>query len=266
MPSTFYQATYGHFTASVLRQIRAETYSEDIGQNSWLTAAELASFSSWLGLSPRSVVLDVGSGSGGPALCLARLPGCTVTGVEASKDGAAAANEAAHRQGLAGRAIFLAADASQTLPLDEASFTAVVCIDTMNHLPGRLRVLQDWHRLLVPGGRILYTDPLVLTGLVSSQEVALRSAVGYSQFGPPGENERLIAQAGFRLLRREDATANVAAVSKRWHEARARHRAQLAQIEGETEFEATQKGMAVVHQLAAERRLSRTVFVAEKSR
>ncbi|MGH2426574.1 MAG: hypothetical protein ACRDF1_09885 [bacterium] len=35
-----YNSTYGNFTEQVLAAIRRETYGEDIGQNSWVTADE----------------------------------------------------------------------------------------------------------------------------------------------------------------------------------------------------------------------------------
>jgi SAM-dependent methyltransferase len=263
---TFYTATYGHFTVPYLGQIRAETYGEDIGQNGWLTVDEFTAFFGWLGLDAGSAVLDVGSGSGGPALYMARQLGCQVTGVDRSEPGVTAGNEEAQRQGLASQARFLAADASTTLPFEAGRFSAVMCLDAVNHLPHRLHVLEDWYRLLAPGGRILYTDPVVVTGLVSNEEIAARSSIGYSQFGPPGENERLITQAGFRLVRCEDGTANIAAVSERWHAARAKQRAYLTGIEGEAEFSNMQEGMSAVHRLSSERRLSRTVFVGEKPR
>jgi len=261
---TFYTATYGNFAAPFLADIRARTYGRDIGQNGWLTVDEFLGFFDWLGLSTGSVVLDVGSGSGGPALFMAATLGCDVTGVELNPSGVTAANEQVQQQGLGSRARFLAADASQPLPLHDGAFTAVVCIDAINHLRGRLQVLRDWHRLLAPGGRILYTDPVVVTGLVSNEDIALRSSIGYSLFAPPGEDERLMAEAGFEMTRRADATANIASVSRRWHAARAEHRARLVEIEGETEFDSMQEGMSAVHRLSSERRLSRTVFVAEK--
>ena len=62
---SFY-STYGHFTDDILDAIRKETFGEDIGQNSWLTADELDRFLSWLDLKPGSHLLEVASGSGGP--------------------------------------------------------------------------------------------------------------------------------------------------------------------------------------------------------
>lgn len=77
--------SYGRFDERVLAEIRAETFGEDIGQNSWLTADELARFAAWLELAPRSRLLEVASGSGGPALHLARTTGCSVVGIDSNE-------------------------------------------------------------------------------------------------------------------------------------------------------------------------------------
>jgi SAM-dependent methyltransferase len=62
----------------------------------------------------------------------------------------------------------------------------------MSHLPGRLQILKEWYRVLHPGGRLLYTDPIIVTGLLSYEEIAIRSSIGYFLFTPPGEDERLL--------------------------------------------------------------------------
>src|SRR5215208_4051578 len=90
-----FYSTYGHFDERVLAAVRAETFGRDIGQNSWLTAEEYERFVSWLDLTPASHVLEVASGSGGPALHLAAQAGCRVTGVDANESGVAAATRAA---------------------------------------------------------------------------------------------------------------------------------------------------------------------------
>jgi hypothetical protein len=105
---------------------------------------------------------------------------------------------------------------------------------------------------------------VVVTGLVSNEELAERSSIGYFVFTPPGVNEQLIEEAGFTLSRREDVTDNAARVSKRWHDARAEERDAMLKIEGEERYVGLQHFFAMVHRLTSERRLSRIVYVAQK--
>lgn len=262
--SDFYNLTYRHFADQVLAEIRRETFGRDIGQNSWLMADELEQYIGWLELDQASAVLDVACGSGGPALFISRAVGCRVTGLDINQANLDAARAQAHELGLDTLVRFQAADASGPLPFADASFTAVICIDAINHLPGRLRVLREWYRVLRPGGLVLFTDPIILTGIVSNEEIAIRSSIGHFLFTPRGEDERLIAEAGFELARTMDVTDSNAAVPERWHAARARRREELIKIEGEAEYEKIQRFMSVVHTLARERRLTRYAFLARR--
>jgi hypothetical protein len=125
-------------------------------------------------------------------------------------------------------------------------------------------VLREWHRVLREGGRGLFTDPVVVTGPVTNDELALRSSIGLFLFVPPGVNERLIERAGLRLVRQEDVTDNAALVSGRWHRARAAQRDELIAAEGAERFEGLQRFFESVHRLTSERRLSRIVYLVEK--
>jgi len=258
-----YDSTYGHFKEQVLAEVRRETYGEDIGQNSWITAEEYDTFYSWLNVASDGHVLEVASGSGGPALYLARKHGCRITGIDINEEGLNTARQAALAANIASAA-FQSADVDQPLPFDASTFDAIVCVDSMNHFRDRLGVLREWHRVLKAGRRVLFTDPVVLTGPVSNQELPARSNIGFFLFVPLEVTERLVREAGFQLLRREDVTGNIELTSGRWHAARQRHRDALLQIEGEERFEGLQRFAAAVYELTRERRLSRFVFVAEK--
>ena len=259
-----FDSTYSHFDHRVLEQIRQDTFGVDIGQNSWVTADEYDQFVTWLGLAPDDHVLEVASGSGGPALHLARLTGCRVTGIDANENGVTGATRLARSSPQGGRVAFQVADATAPLPFEAGVFDGLLCIDSMNHFPDRLAVLREWRRVLRDGRRAVFTDPVVVTGPVTNDELALRSSIGLFLFVPPGVNESLIEQAGLRLVRREDGTANAAGVSGRWHQARERQRASLLPMEGETRFTGLQRFFETVHRLTSERRLSRIVYLVEK--
>ena len=258
-----YDTTYSNFANNVMAAVRRETFGEDIGQNSWLTITELRTFVDWLGLKPGQHVLDVGSGSGGPSLYLAGLAACRLTGIDNSESAVATASQAAETRTPKVQAQFRTADATQTLPFAPDMFDAVICIDSMNHFVDRLAVLRELYRVLKPGGRILYTDPIVVTGPISSEEITVRSSAGFSLFVPPGENERLLQQSHFFLVRREDVSENEAVVSNRWHIAHDRRRNDLIKMEGDS-YDMQQRFFAVVHRLASQGRLSRFAYVGEK--
>jgi SAM-dependent methyltransferase len=230
-----------------------------------VTADEYARFVSWLDLNPEHHAIEVASGSGGPALYLARTSGCRVTGVDANEKGVATANEMAERSGQTERVRFAVADATARLPFEADTFDALLCIDSVNHFPNRLDVLREWHRVLRPGRRAIFTDPVVITGPVTNDELALRSSIGFFLFVPPGINEAMIEEAGFRLMRRKDVTENAALVAERWGAARQAHRDELLRMEGEERFDGLQRFFDTVHRLTSEKRLSRVAYLAEKN-
>jgi SAM-dependent methyltransferase len=263
--SEFYDTTYGGFADELNAAIRSEAFGEEIGQNSWLTADEHRRFLALLQLGASSEVLEVASGSGGPALFMVRETGCRVTGVDLHDAGVAAANAAASEQGLSDRARFVRVDAREPLPFDDASFDALLCIDSINHMYEREGVLGEWHRVLRPGGHLVFTDPITVTGMLRREEMITRSgAMGEFVFTAPGVNEALLEAAGFEQVGVEDATANMASVASAWRQARARRSGDLDEIEGTETNANTQEFLGAVAQLAGERRLSRLVFTARK--
>jgi SAM-dependent methyltransferase len=256
--------SYAQFTGDVLGAVRRATFGVDIGQNSWLTVDEYERLLPGLALSPDAHLLEVACGSGGPAIHVARALGCRVTGLDASAEAVATAVSLATEAGASARVGFEQGDANAALPFADEAFDAVLCIDAMNHLPDRIGVLREWTRVLRPGGRVLFTDPVVVTGPVTSHELALRSSIGQFLFVPPGVNEGLIAAAGLRLLALEDVTDNAARIAGRWHAARQAHREALVAMEGEARFDGLQRFFQVVHDLSRERRLARFAYLAER--
>jgi 2-polyprenyl-3-methyl-5-hydroxy-6-metoxy-1,4-benzoquinol methylase len=149
-----YDSNYNNFQSKLYEQVRRDAFGEDIGQNSWLTASEQDKFQNWLSLGPGKRLLDVACGAGGPALRLAALTGASVMGIDVHEQAVVTANALAAQRGLAGRCEFRVMDATQALPLSDASFDAITCIDAINHLPDRRRVIAEWARLMNPEGRL----------------------------------------------------------------------------------------------------------------
>ena len=259
-----YDTHYSHLAAIAQTEVRRETYDEDLGQSSWITLAEAREWFRLLRLDANSRVLEVGCGSGGITRRMAMETGASAVGVDINPHGIEAASAAAVREGVASHVSFQVVDAAARLPFADASFDAIFCNDAINHLPGRAELFVDWHRVLTPGGWLLFTDPIVVTGPVTSEEIRVRSSIGFYLFLPAGSNERLLERAGFVVEQVRDATDAEATVSARWRDARARRREALAAIEGQESFDALQRFLDAVSTLSSERRLSRFAYLAHK--
>jgi len=259
-----YNSAYSNYGLELYREVRLETYGEDFGQTSWVTTEESREIPRLLGLKPDSFVLELGCGSGGYALNLAENIGCHLVGLDHNEPGVHNATQMASARGLLSRARFEQCDASKYLPLDDKIFDAVFANDVLCHLPGRPEVLSEMFRILKPGGRMLFTDALVVGGMLSHQEIALRSSIGFYVYSPPGENERLMERAGFRRVRVTDTTHSAAQIAKRWHQAREKRKADLVKVEGNDHFEGMQRFLSCVHSLMTERRLLRFLYFADK--
>jgi ubiquinone/menaquinone biosynthesis C-methylase UbiE len=100
----------------------------------------------------RPRVLDLGCGDGRYAAKLAAA-GCAVTGIDPS-------HEALERAKGAHPELELAAPRDDgTLPLDDSSFEAVVCINVLEHVADTQLLLSEARRVLTPGGRLVVAVP-----------------------------------------------------------------------------------------------------------
>lgn len=260
----FYDTNYNNYQNELYEQIRQDAFGEDIGQNSWLTSEEHDKFISWLNLCQGKMLLEVACGCGGPTLRIAEKTGCSILGIDVHQQAISTANSLAAQCAFKERTEFRMVDASAKLPFADVSFDAIICIDAINHLPDRKQVLSEWARILRPGGRLLFTDPITVTGALNAAEIAVRSSIGFFLFVPIGLDEKFIAESGLRLIWSEDVTENMAQIAERRRAARASRSSALRKVEGAQTFQDQQEFLAVAARLAEEKRLSRFVYVAEK--
>ena len=259
-----YDANYRSFESDLYSAIRREAFGEDIGQNSWLTADEQDRFIQHLTLSPGKKLMDVACGAGGPALRIAQKAACSIVGVDVHEQAISAAKSLAAKLGLTQLAEFRTVNASGRLPFADCEFDAITCIDGINHLPDRPVVVADWARVLKPGGRLLFTDPVTVTGPLVKDEIAVRSSAGFFLFVPAEYDRQVVSQCGLRLLACEDVTENTARIAQKRYQARLSREGPLRKVEGDTTYEQQQRFLEVAALLARERRLSRFLYVAEK--
>jgi SAM-dependent methyltransferase len=262
---TAYDIAYSEIAQKLLKKVGEEVYGEYIGQLSWMTTEEYRRFIARLAPTPDFHVLEIGSGNGGAAVYLATTTQAHVTGLDSSEAGVQLATELARSKGLEDRVQFRHGDATRPLPFGDNTFDAVFANDTFSLLPDRLSLLRQCHRVLRTGGRLLFTDPMVLVGIVSSEEVAVRTWAGAACLVPPGENERLLHLAGFEVLSYEDLTESVVVVARRQAAAFEKFRTELVENMGEEICEGLIRSTTMSQTLADQKRLVRIAYLARKA-
>jgi tocopherol O-methyltransferase len=115
----------------------------------------------WANVTQAAEILDCGCGIGGSALELATRFNAKVTGITLSPVQANRATERAEATGLAGNtapcAQFQVANALQT-PFADESFDFIWSMESGEHMPNKAGFLQECHRILKPGGKLLMVD------------------------------------------------------------------------------------------------------------
>jgi len=104
-------------------------------------------------------ILDIGSGYGGAARYLAKRFGCRVSALNLSEKENERNREMSSAAGL-GEQINVIDGSFEDIPLYDGSVDVVWSQDAILHSGRRERVLEEVVRVLKPGGRFIFTDPM----------------------------------------------------------------------------------------------------------
>ncbi|MEU4999092.1 methyltransferase domain-containing protein [Streptomyces sp. NPDC021622] len=146
-------------------------------------------------------VLDVGCGTGGPALRLARSTGAEVVGITISREQVQLANLAAEAERLGGQVKFEHGDAAD-LRFAPESFDAVWLFESLLHMPDPRHVLKQLATILRPGGRLVIANLVQRAPLTEAEEAGLSAYLqmtGIAAIAPLDDYPGLITRSGLVL-------------------------------------------------------------------
>lgn len=208
----------------------------DYGSTAWTTRDEADRIAAALGLRPGVALLEIGAGSGWPALYLGRASGCDVTLTDLPLEGLGIARERAAREGLSASGLAVCADAAH-LPFDDDRFDVINHSDVLCCLIEKREVLSECLRVIRPGGRMAFSVLYIPRGLSSEDHArALETAPEFVETDV--DYPTLLGETGWALLERHDLTGAFMESCQRRLRLEAELRAQLQPAVGQAELEA----------------------------
>ncbi len=157
-----------------------------------------------LDLSPRSRVLDVGSGIGGPARYIAAKTGAHVTALELQPDLNEVARGLTARCGLSSRVAHVCGDILEGGVAQD--YDAIISFLCFLHIPEKAKLFAACRAALKPDGVMYIEDYGRPRELFSDEMEALKVKVQCPALPRPQEYEEQLMESGFDLVEMEDVT------------------------------------------------------------
>lgn len=254
-----FEQIYLRNQAPVMQSVERYVFGCDYGATSWADRDEADELVTLLGLAPGVRLLDVGAGSGWPGLYLGQTSGCDIALVDVPFSGLRIAAERAVRDKLPGECWVAAADGAN-LPFCNASFDAISHSDVLCCLIEKRAVLKSCHRVIRPGGRMVFSVIYVEPGLSPDEH---RRAV---DAGPPfveteTEYPVLLAETGWSILEERDITAEFATVIERQLQADKGQQGGMETLIGAADYSDRRISYKAKFRAAADRILRRSLLV-----
>ena len=159
-----------------------------------------------LGLHTGSKVLDAGAGSGIVAVYMAEH-GLQVQAIDLTPAHVEQAKRYVETRGLGDRISVKAGDYHDLADFDDSSFDGIYTMETFVHADDPQRVLQNFKRLLKPGGVLVLHEADFHSDSPTLQEVLRLSHCQNTL--EKGAYEKMLEQVGFKDITVEELTDNV---------------------------------------------------------
>ncbi|MCW3000027.1 MAG: methyltransferase protein [Solirubrobacterales bacterium] len=186
-----------------------------------------------------NTILDVGCGTGAPAVRLAKEFGAHVTGITTSEEGIQAAKARALAEGVADRTAFEQRNGMAN-GLPDASFDRVWVLESSHLMRRRDQLIAENARVLRTGGRMVLCD-IVLRRELDLADVRrlreplalLRAVYGDARMEQLSEYGRLAVASGLQVEQELDLTAATRPTFAAWRANAERHHDEVVALIGE---------------------------------
>jgi len=154
---------------------------------------------------PQHAVLDIGAGYGGPARYLASTFGCDVTALNLSEKENERSRELGKERGLSDK-VKVVDGSFEDIPADDETFDIVWSEDAILHSGHREKVLQEVVRVLKPGGRFIFTDPMQSDDCPDGVLQPILDRIHLSTLGSPRFYRDTLSRLGMKEVSFEENT------------------------------------------------------------
>lgn len=220
-------------------------------------------------LKPGAQVLDVGCGTGNPAIYLGRTHGCRVVGISNSLVGVELARAKARKAGVEVLVKFQVEDGTATSFAGE-SFDCVWVMESSHLMPEKELLVKECARVLRKGGQVVLCD-LVLRRAIPDQPsvkllhdlMVLQEAYGKSTLLFMDSYVQQFRACGLSAEGR-DISGQVLPTFAHWRQNAERHAARVSEILGEAHLKRFIRSCDIMTRLFQDGQLGYCIVSAEK--
>ena len=178
----------------------------DYGATSWTTRAQAEAAVARLGLTTGLCLLELGAGSGWPALFLAMVSGCEVVITDLPLSGLRITRARAVCDSLENRCSVLAADGA-ALPFADSSFDRIHHADVLCCMERKREMLQECRRVGRDGAGMEFSVIALARKPTGADERQLLQKSGPPYPDAGADYAVLLLETGWNVLERFDVTA-----------------------------------------------------------
>lgn len=190
----------------LMLEIERRVRGSDYGATSWTTRAQAEAAAARLGLTTDRCLLELGAGSGWPALFLATVSGCEVVITDLSLSGLRITRTRAVCDGLEDRCRVLAADGA-ALPFADRAFDSIHHADVLCCMERKREMLQECRRVGRDGAGMEFSVIALAREPAGTDERRLLQKSGPPYPDAGADYAVLLLETGWNVLERFDVTA-----------------------------------------------------------